>query len=129
MTPLLNNHLTKNNLITPNQWAYRKAHCTELLLIHLTEKWRRFVDGGFTVTVALVDFGKVFDCVPHLCHLEKLNSQFGIEGPLYACLESYLSNLKQFTVIKWQRIFKTTCQVWSSTGLGSWTYSVYVVYK
>ena len=32
------NHVTKNNLITPNQWAYRKAHSTELLLIHLTEK-------------------------------------------------------------------------------------------
>ncbi len=26
------NHVTKINLITPNQWAYRKAHSTELLL-------------------------------------------------------------------------------------------------
>jgi len=42
------NHVTNNNLITPNQWAYRKAHCTELLLIHLTEKWRKFVDDGLS---------------------------------------------------------------------------------
>ena len=31
------NHVMSNNL-TPNQWAYRKGHSTELLLIHLTEK-------------------------------------------------------------------------------------------
>ena len=92
------NNVTKNNL-TPNQWAYRKAHSTELLLIHLTEKWRRFVDGGLTVAIAFVDFRKAFDCVPHLRLLEKLNRQFGIEGPPYAWLESYLSNRKQFTVI------------------------------
>ena len=48
-------HVTNNNLITPNQWAYRKAHSTVLLLIHLTEKWRRFVDDGFTVAVAFVE--------------------------------------------------------------------------
>ena len=34
------NHVMSNNLITPNQWAYRKGHSTELLPIHLTEKWR-----------------------------------------------------------------------------------------
>ena len=34
------NHVMSNNLITPNQWVYSKGHSTELLLIHLTEKWR-----------------------------------------------------------------------------------------
>ena len=33
------NHVMSNNLITPNQWAYRKGYSTKLLLIHLTEKW------------------------------------------------------------------------------------------
>ena len=31
-------------LITNNQWAYRKGRSTELLLIHLTETWRRAID-------------------------------------------------------------------------------------
>ena len=53
------NHVTCDNLVTPNQWAYRKAHSTELLLIYLTEKWRRFVDDGLTVAVAFVDSGKL----------------------------------------------------------------------
>ena len=59
------NHVTNNNMITPNQWAYRKAHFTEILLIHRTEKWRRFVDDGLTVAVAFVDFRKTFDSVLH----------------------------------------------------------------
>ena len=56
------NHVTSNNLITLNQWAYRKGHSTELLLIHLTEKWR-FVDSGLKVAVAFVDIKKAFDSV------------------------------------------------------------------
>ena len=57
--------VTSNNLITPSQWAYRKGHSTELLLIHLAEKWRRFVDSGLKVAVAFVDFKKAFDSVSH----------------------------------------------------------------
>ena len=93
------NHVTNNNLISPNQWAYRKAHSTELLLIHLTEKWRRFVDDGLTVAVAFVDFRKAFDSVSHSRLLDKLHGQFGIDGELYAWLDNYLSNRKQFTTI------------------------------
>ena len=88
------NHVTNNNLITPNQWAYRKAHSTELLLIHLTEKWRKFVDDGLTVAVAFVDFRKAFDSVLHSRLLDKLHGQFGIDGELYAWMDSYLSNRK-----------------------------------
>ena len=93
------NHVTNNNLITPNQWAYRKAHSTELLLIHLTEKWRKFVDDGLTVAVAFVDFRKAFDSVSHLRLLDKLHGQFGIDGELYAWMYSYLSNRRQFTTV------------------------------
>ena len=31
-------------LVTDNQWAYRKGRSTELLLIHVTETWRRAFD-------------------------------------------------------------------------------------
>ena len=93
------NHVMNNNLITPNQWAYRKAHSTELLLIQLTEKWRRFVDDGLAIAVAFVDFRKAFDSVLHSRLLDKLHGQFGIDGELYAWMDSYLSNRKQFKTI------------------------------
>ena len=41
-------HSFKENaeLISDKQWAYRAGYSTELLLIHLTETWRRVVDSG-----------------------------------------------------------------------------------
>ena len=100
-------HLTSNNFITPNQWAYRKGHSTELLLINLTEKWRRFVDSGLKVAVAFVDFKEAFDSVSHSPLLEKLHRQFGIDGLLNAWMKNYLSNRKQFTVINGRKSSNT----------------------
>ena len=54
-----------NNLVTDKQWAYRAGLSTELLLIHLTETWRKAVDAGLVVAVALIDFKKAFDSVSH----------------------------------------------------------------
>ena len=51
------------------------------------------------VKITAYAYPRKHNCVPHSRLLEKLNRQFGIEGPLYDWLESYLSNRKQFTVI------------------------------
>ena len=125
------NHVTNNNLITPYQWAYRKAHSTELLLIHLTEKWRRFVDDGLTVAVAFVDLGKAFDSVLHSRLLDKLNGQFdideAIDGELYAWLDSYLSNRKQFTTINGKQSSKmyVRCGVAQGSVLGPTLFTLF----
>ena len=50
-------------LVTDNQWAYRKGRSTELLLIHLTETWRRAIDNKLVVGAVFIDFQKAFDCV------------------------------------------------------------------
>ena len=76
-------HVFKDNqLITNKQWAYRRGYSTELLLIHLTEKWRTVVDSDNVVAVAFVDFKKVFDSVSHETLLRKLEINFGITGGL-----------------------------------------------
>ena len=40
-----------NNLVSDKQWAYRSGYSTELLLIYLTELWRKAVDSDLTVAV------------------------------------------------------------------------------
>ena len=121
------NHVTSNNLVTFNQWAYRKAHSTELLLIHFTEKWRRFVDDGLTVAVAFVDFRKAFDSVLHSRLLDKLQGQFGVDGEFYAWLDSYLSNRKQFTTINGKQSSKmyVRCGVAQGSVLGPTLFTLF----
>ena len=93
-------HIFKsNNLASDRQWAYRAGYSTELLLIHLTESWRRAVDSGMVVAAAFVDFKKAFDSVSHDILLKKLNCEFGVNGSLLDLIRNYLSGRQQFTVL------------------------------
>ena len=91
-------HVFDNNLIT-DQWAYREGYSTELLLVHLSETWRKAVDQNKVVAVAFIDFRKAFDCVSHTTLLHKLRHQFGIQGPLFSWLTDYLSDRTQLSVV------------------------------
>ena len=66
---------------------------TELLLVHLTETWRKAVDSGLTVAVALVDFRKAFDSVSNPVLLEKLLKNFGICDQALGWIASYLMEI------------------------------------
>ena len=79
-------HVFQNNLVTDKQLAYRDGRSTELLLVHLSETWRRAIDDNKVVAVAFVDFKNVFDCVSHCILLHKLNLQFGIQSTLLSWL-------------------------------------------
>ena len=88
-----------NNLVTDKQWAYRAGVSTELLLTQLTETWRKAVDAGLVVAVALIDFKKAFDSVSHTILEMKLERDFGISGLILDWLKSYLKERQQFTAI------------------------------
>ena len=81
-----------NNLVTDKQWAYREGHSIELLLVHLSEIWRRAIDENKVVAVAFVHYRKAFDCVSHAILLQKLKFQFGVQGPLLSWLTDYLTD-------------------------------------
>ena len=89
----------ENNLASDRQWAYRPGFNTELLLIHLTETWRRLVDEGNVVAVAFIDFKKAFHSVNHEILISKLQQNFGICDPFLTWLKSYLNDRRQFTVV------------------------------
>jgi hypothetical protein len=72
-----------NNLVSDRQWAYRAGYSTELLLVHLTEEWRKLFDSGKFVAVACIDFRKAFDSVSHEILEKKLKRDFGITGTLF----------------------------------------------
>ena len=61
----ITNHVVTQNLLDNRQWAYRKGKSIELLLIHLTERWREAVERKRFEEILFVGFTKAFDTVSH----------------------------------------------------------------
>ena len=97
----IDTHLTKTQLSSPHQWAYKEGCSTELLLLHLTEVWKNEVDKGNVVGVLFIDFKKAFDSVCHKTLKRKL-LEYGIKGKLYNILDDYLRERKQYVVLNGQ---------------------------
>ena len=96
---LVHHVFKEHRLASDRQWAYRQGHSTELLLVRLTETWRKAVDSGLTLAVAFVDFRKAFDSVLHQVLLEKLRPSFGICDKALGWIASYLNGRKQYTIV------------------------------
>lgn len=47
--------LKQNDLVSNRQWAYHPSFSTKLLLIHLTEAWRKAADTGEVDAVAFIN--------------------------------------------------------------------------
>ena len=120
-------HVTECDLLTEKQWAYRKGHSTELLLVHLTESWRQAIDNNLVVATAFIDFRKAFDCVSHRTLLLKLKIKFGIEGNLLSWLTDYLHHRTQVTVVNSTQSeeLNVTCGIAQGSVLGPCLFSLY----
>ena len=67
-------HLTEHDLSHNHQWAYKKGHSTELLLVKMTENWRRALDNNLVVGVVFVIFGRHLILSPTQSSLESYKS-------------------------------------------------------
>ena len=62
---LYSRHLEKH-ILTPKQHGFRKHHSCTTELILATHDWAKYVDAGRDqVDIAIFDFSKAFDTVPH----------------------------------------------------------------
>jgi hypothetical protein len=78
----LTSHLEQHNLYSRHQWAYKKYHSTEMLMVKMMEDWRRGLDNRQVVGVLCIDLKKVFDSVSHPILLNKLHG-LGISGDIW----------------------------------------------
>ena len=75
--------------------GFKKAVSTELLLLYLTETWKKAIDDGYKVGVLFVDFKKAFDAVDHAILKSKL-SELGVSGVFHEWIASYLHERSQY---------------------------------
>ena len=94
----LEEHLTKQGLLSDHQWGFRKGRSTEGLLLKQTEEWKTAIDNGLTVGVVFIDFQKAFDTVSHEILAYKLQA-VGVTGNMFDLIMSYLQNRCQYTDI------------------------------
>ena len=68
----IDTHVTVQGLRNPHQWASKKGHSTELLLVKITDELRRALDMKYATDEVFVDFQKAFDASPNSVLLRKI---------------------------------------------------------
>ena len=86
----IDTHVTVQGLRNPHQWAYKKGHSTELLLVKITDELRRALDKKYVEGEVFFYFRKAFDASPHSVLLRK-NQSLGVAGDLWCGITDYLS--------------------------------------
>ncbi|XP_057299539.1 uncharacterized protein LOC130630163 [Hydractinia symbiolongicarpus] len=88
------NYLEENEILTPNQYGYRKKRSTELATLYLTEEIRKEMDKGNLTGALYVDLSKACDTLSHSILLSKLRS-YGVKGLSLNWFAEFLFNRAQ----------------------------------
>jgi hypothetical protein len=86
------------------QSAYRKFYSTETAINCVLNDLYTLMDNGKVTLLVAHDLSAAFDLVDHGILLKRLNSMFGISGPIFKIIESFLTG----------RYFKVMCEKISS---------------
>ena len=91
-------HLESYNILTSFQHGFRSGHsCESQLIITLHDLMNNY-DRKVQTDVAILDFSKAFDTVPHKRLLHKLN-HYGITGKINSWIASFLLDRNQCVVV------------------------------
>ena len=91
-------HLEKHNILTDSQHGFRAKRSTETQLIQTIHDISKSLDKKEIVDMAILDFTKAFDKVPHKRLIHKLN-YYGITGSIATWIETFLTGRTQQAVV------------------------------
>ena len=95
-------HLDHYSILSSFQHGFRKLHSCETQLLVTIQDLLFHRDKHIPVDMAILDFSKAFDTVPHRRLLGKL-SMYGINGPILQWIEAFLTDRIQGVVVEGYR--------------------------
>jgi hypothetical protein len=107
-------HLSRHNILADNQHAFRKHRSCESQLILTTHDLAKNFDEKKTTDMAILDFSKAFDVIPHQRLLLKLD-YYGIRSKTKNWISSFLTKRLQRVCVngkssEWQPVLSGTPQ-------------------
>ena len=110
----LNNH----NILSDNQYGFRKHHSTAsaYALTCLYDKISSAIDNKECTVGIFIDLSKVFDTVDHNILISKLE-HYGVRGTSLRGFESYLSNRQQY--VEFNGVSSESCEIKCGVPQGS----------
>ena len=94
----LQSFLTKNKILYPQQFGFRKSYSTSHAVLSITQKIYDALESGKYAYAVFVDLQKAFDTVDHSILLSKLN-HYGVRGLPLSLFKSYLTGRSQFVSV------------------------------
>lgn len=92
----LQDHVERNDILSPNQSAYRQHHSCETALNLVLIDWKQAFENKKVVVAVFCDFKRAFETIDREILIEIL-SRYGVRGTVLRWFQTWLSGRKQYT--------------------------------
>ena len=94
----LNNYFASNNLISPNQYGFKKNCSTNKAVLDIYNKLLDNMDKKLITRSIFLDLRKAYDTINHTMLIKTLE-KYGIRGLPLQLQASYLTDRQQYTIV------------------------------